>query len=131
MDLAIIIMVWPGWMLPLRFTIGSQVVGRLEESHLWSSVSVVEPERESTLLAEVPQLLREIECRPPNEDTQFLFDSLMEEVALNVVDPPVDAAALDAIYGVGQWDQHIVSATPRRVARNAALTMLHVVDRIG
>ena len=60
-----------------------------------------------------------------------MFDPLMEEVVLDVADPPVGAAALDAIYGVGQWGQRLVPATPSRVARNAALTMLNVVERIG
>ena len=43
MVLAIIIMGWPDWMPPLRFIIGFQVVGRFEESHIWSSASFVEP----------------------------------------------------------------------------------------
>lgn len=98
-----IIMVWKDWKLMIRFLIGFQAVGILEDSRIWSLVGIAEPESEKRLLLERKGLLSEIERKPINEDTAFLWESLMAEKELGVADPPVEADVLDKKYGPGTY----------------------------
>ena len=60
----LIFMSWADYNLPLRFVLGSQAVGPLEDSHLWSPVDLEEPESEEQLLFERQKLLEEMSKRP-------------------------------------------------------------------
>ena len=47
----LILMGWGDWKLPVRFIIGFQAVGPLEDTHIWSATEIARPESEADLLA--------------------------------------------------------------------------------
>ena len=65
---------WRDWKLMTRFLVGFQVVGVLEDSHIWSPVDVIQPESDGALLQEREALMTEMLRRQPNKDTTFLWD---------------------------------------------------------
>ena len=73
----LILMGWGDWKLPVRFIIGFQAVGLLEDTHIWSATEIARPESEADLLAERPGLMEEISRRRADEDTAFLWQSLL------------------------------------------------------
>jgi hypothetical protein len=59
LTMIVILIGWADWMLPMRFHIGFQAVGLLEDSHLWSLVDEGQPEGMDEILHERDALLRE------------------------------------------------------------------------
>ncbi len=90
-------------MLVRRFIEGFQIIGKLEDSHVWLLEDAEPPESFDTLLRERTSLMQACGRRHDPEDEAFLWDSLQEEVTKGVADPPVDARTLDQKYGLGRW----------------------------
>ena len=53
--------------------------------------------------AERKEYLKSIEARPTDEHTQFIWDSLREEVNKGVADSHTSANELDKRFGKGKW----------------------------
>ena len=91
-----ILMGWRDYALAMRFILGFQATGKHEDSHNWTPVDIDEPICWDQIYAEKPCLMRELDARPPEEEAQFLWDSLIEEHTKGVADLPVTEEEMDA-----------------------------------
>ena len=80
-----LLMQWPDHQLPKWFITGFQAIGDLEITNIWAPLEVTVEPQEFTP-EERREYLRSIEARPTDEHTQFIWDSLNEEVKKGVAD---------------------------------------------
>ena len=91
-----ILMGWRDYALAMRFILGFQATGKLEDSHNWTPVDIDEPVCWDQIYGEKPGLMRELDARSLEEEAQFLWDSLLEEHTKGVADLPITEAEMDA-----------------------------------
>ena len=78
LTILIILMGWGDCMLVRRFIEGFQIIGKLEDSHVWLPEDAEPPESFDSLLLERTSLLPACSRRHEPEDEAFLWDSLQE-----------------------------------------------------
>ena len=116
-----ILMGWRDFALAMRFVTGFQAIGKLEDSHNWTPVEIDEPVSWEQIYQEKLGPMRELDARPPEDEAQFLWDSLLEENMPRALPTPHSRKRrlINAILG---GHPRCVSATPKPRANAVAST---------
>ena len=98
---------WPDRTQASRYVGGFQIVGDIELSHVFRDLGIPPPEcpSEDELLgpqaaADVQRLLQ---SEPRWEDVEEIEETADREEERGHGGPPLSAAALDSLYGIGRW----------------------------